>query len=162
MGTDPQCEVVLPIQEHFPAPFDGSREAVRELFDQVCEYMEIDPQTVELKFYSEGRDPFHDAGLVAEDPRGTVGRYNQQEGRTAVRLETSKLNDPTSVVATCAHELCHAHLLGGNRLSGDEADHEAVTDLATIYFGMGVFTANASLRDRTTRGGTWNSGTSRG
>ncbi len=151
--TFAECEVVLPIRDHFPSPYDGSREAIRELFDQVCEYMEIDPQTVELKFYSEGRDPVRNAGLVAEEPSGTVGLYDRRQGRTTIWLETSKLGDPTCVVATCAHELCHAHLLGGNRLSRDETDHEAVTDLATICFGMGVFTANSSLRDRTTRGG---------
>jgi tetratricopeptide (TPR) repeat protein len=150
-----QFEVVLPIQEHFPAPFDGSTEAIRELFDQVCEYMEIDPQAVDLKFYSERRDPFPNVGLVAEERDGTAGLYDRREAQTTIWLETSKLNDPTCVVATCAHELCHAHLLGGNRLSRDEADHEAVTDLATLCFGMGVFTANASLRDHTTHRGNW-------
>ena len=152
-----QMEVILPLEAHFPAPFDGTKEAVRGLFEQVCVYMEIDPQTVELKFYSEGRTPFTRVQLVGEKAGGTAGLYNQHEGRTTIWLETSNLTDPTRVVATCAHELCHAHLLGGKRLSPDEPDHEAVTDLATICFGMGVFTANASLRDRTTRYGNWES-----
>ena len=93
--TFAECEVVLPIRDHFPSPYDGSREAIRELFDQVCEYMEMDPQTVELKFYSEGRDPVRDAGLVAEEPSGTVGLYDRRQGRTTIWLETSKLGDPT-------------------------------------------------------------------
>ena len=76
-----QFEVVLPIQEHFPAPFDGSTEAIRELFDQVCEYMEIDPQAVDLKFYSEGRDPFPNVGLVAEERRWNRGTL-RSPGRT--------------------------------------------------------------------------------
>ncbi len=131
-----ELEVVLPIEEHFPAPFDGSQESVRQLFQQVCAYMDIDPQTIDLQFYSEGRDDFRNAGLTAEDRSGTAGLYDARAGRTTIWLETSKLHDPTCVVATIAHELCHLHLLGGKHLSKDDADHEAVTDLATIFFGM--------------------------
>jgi tetratricopeptide (TPR) repeat protein len=150
-----ELEVILPIEEHFPAPYDGSQKAVFELFEQVCAYMEIDPETVELKFYSEGRVPFLSTAIVHERSGGTAGRYQGQAGKAKIWLETSNLDDPICVVATLAHELCHEHLLGGSRLSGDEADHEAMTDLATIYFGMGVFIANASLRDRNTRRGNW-------
>ena len=146
-------DVVLPIHEHFPAPYDGSREAVRDLFDQVCEYMEIDPRSVELKFYSEGRERSLNPGPLRTRESATTGLYDKQEGRTSIWLELSNLHDPACVVATCAHELCHMHLLGGNRLSREDADHEAVTDLATVFFGMGVFTANVSLRDRSTRRG---------
>ena len=86
---------------------------------------------------------------------GTAGLYSQQGGRTAIWLEESRLADPVSVVATFAHELCHADLLGDGRITRDAADHEPLTDLATIYFGMGVFTANASFRDKSYRSGNW-------
>ncbi len=146
-----EFEVLLPIEEHFPVAYDGSEEAVRELFAQVCEYMKINPGTVELKFYSEGRAPF----LFGGGGSGTAGLYDHQEGQTTIGLEMSNLDDPISVAATFAHELCHMHLLGGNRLSRDETDHEAVTDLAAICLGMGVLIANASLRDHTTHRGNW-------
>lgn len=154
-GQFAEFEVLLPIEEHFPVAYDGSTEAVRDLFAQVCEYMEIDPDTVELKFYSEGRAPF----LFGEGGSGTAGLYDHREGQTTVWLEVSNLSDPVSVAATFAHELCHMHLLGGNRLSRNETDHKVVTDLATICLGMGVLIANASLREHTRHGGNgryWN------
>ena len=65
------------------------------------------------------------------------------------------MNDPMSVVATLAHELCHFHLLGGRRVTSDEPDHEPLTDLAVIYFGFGVFAANSSFRSRSYSYGQW-------
>lgn len=50
------------------------------------------------------------------------------------------------VVATLAHELGHVILLGGDHLKRDEEDMEPMTDLVTVYLGLGIFTANASRR----------------
>ena len=130
-----ECEVVLPIGTIFPSPYDGSREADPRIVRQVCEYMEIDPRTVELKFYSEGRARFAMWGRRKRNGRA----LRSSEGQTTIGLEMSKLGDPTCVVATFTHELCHGHLLGGNRLSRDETDHEAVTDLATICLGWAFY-----------------------
>ena len=37
-------------------------------------------------------------------------------------------------------------LLGEGRITGDEADHEPLTDLTTVFFGMGIFNANSTFR----------------
>ncbi len=149
-----QGEVILPDEQHFPDPYDGSEAAARVLLDRVCRYMDMDPRGVALRLYSERRRMAPSVDVILPDG-GTAGLYTQQGGRTTVWLEESRLADPTSVVATFAHELCHAHLLGGGRVADDEADHEPLTDLATIFFGMGVFTANASLRDKSYHAGNW-------
>ncbi len=60
-----------------------------------------------------------------------------------------------SVVATFAHELCHYQLLGGKRVGRDEPDHEPLTDLAVIFFGFGIFAANASFRSSSYSSGNW-------
>jgi tetratricopeptide (TPR) repeat protein len=146
-------EIILPVPEHFPAPYNGSKEAVRELFEQVCEYMNVDHETIDLKLYSERRNSRMQLGL--QNTTGTVGLYDADKERTIIWLESSNVNDPTSVVATLAHELCHVHLLGGGRITREEPDHEPLTDLAAIFFGMGVFTANSSLRDRAASYGNW-------
>jgi tetratricopeptide (TPR) repeat protein len=46
-------------------------------------------------------------------------------------------------------------LLGNGRISREADDLEPLTDLATVYFGMGIFVANASLRDRNYHVGNW-------
>src|SRR5262245_57411960 len=43
-----------PADEGFlPRPYDGSKKAVRRLLDQVCEYMDVVPDLVALKFVSD-------------------------------------------------------------------------------------------------------------
>src|SRR5438270_9899995 len=45
--------VVLPTPEFFPDPYDGSKKAVRKLLDRVCEYMDVVPDLVALKFVAD-------------------------------------------------------------------------------------------------------------
>jgi hypothetical protein len=52
-----ESEVILPIQEHFPALFYRSRKALHDLFEQVCEYVQVDPASVNLNFKSHSRLP---------------------------------------------------------------------------------------------------------
>jgi tetratricopeptide (TPR) repeat protein len=146
-------EIILPVPEHFPAPYDGSKEAVRNLFEQVCEYMNVDHGKIDLKMYSDRRDTRTADGF--HNTAGTAGLFEPGKERPTIWLESSNVSDPTSVVATLAHELSHVHLLGDGRISHDEPDHEPLTDLAAIFFGMGVFTANSSLRDRAANYGHW-------
>jgi tetratricopeptide (TPR) repeat protein len=147
-------KVILPTEEFFPAPYDHSEDGARILLDQVCRYMDVDPASVDLLFYSERQPVALNIEVVRPDG-GTAGLYREQNGRTTISLEVSRLADPISVVATFAHELCHAHLLGGGRISRKEEDHEPLTDLATVYFGMGIFIANATLRDKSYHLGNW-------
>ena len=65
------------------------------------------------------------------------------------------LADPPALVATLIHEACHDLLLGAGRLTGDEPDHELVTDLLTVYLGLGIITANATIRESNWRSGGW-------
>jgi tetratricopeptide (TPR) repeat protein len=140
-------ETILPIANHFPANYDASREAVRALFDQVCAYLDIDGEKLELSYYSQGQGQGRHFG--------SAGIYDEREDGTIVWLEKSNVNDPMSVVATFAHELCHYLLLGGKRLGRNEPDHEPLTDLAVIFFGFGIFVANASFRSSSYSSGSW-------
>ena len=146
-------ETILPLADHFPADYNASHEAVRALFDQVCEYMDIDRARLELACYCEGKG--RNYGLGPRFNRGTAGLYDEREDRPVIWLETSNVNDPMSVVATFAHELCHYQLLGSKRVGRDEPDHEPLTDLAVIFFGFGIFAANASFRSSSYSSGNW-------
>lgn len=151
-----QGKVILANEDYFPDPYDASNAGARTLLDRVCEYLDIDPASVDLELYSE-RQPISFNIALEGYGEGTAGLYSEEEQRTKIWLESSRLTDPMSVVATFAHELCHAHLLGGGRISRETEDHEPLTDLATVYFGMGIFTANASLRTRSYHWGGWES-----
>jgi tetratricopeptide (TPR) repeat protein len=151
--------VVTPTAEFFPETYRGTSDDALALFNRVCRYMEVDPARVELAFY---RSAAADDVAVSLNPtlRGfALGTYSEDGGRIRIRLEQTRLSEPHTVIATLAHELGHVHLLGDGRCSADSADHEPLTDLLTVFFGMGIFTANSVIREANWRVGNfsgWN------
>ncbi|MCX5662967.1 MAG: hypothetical protein NTW19_25055 [Planctomycetota bacterium] len=134
--------VVLPTPEFFPDRYDGSDEAVRVMLDRVCGYMDVPPDWVELDFIDEPKDRIW---LVNESGKylpGAAGTFHMGERKFVVRVARSELREPMSLVGTLAHELAHVRLLGEGRLTGREFDHELLTDLTVVVFGMGLFLAN--------------------
>ena len=127
------ARVLLPTQEHFPEPFQGSQEDVERILPRLCQQLGTTDQDVLLSYE-----------IKADNAAGT---YEQDEsGRTIIRLAEGILADAEGLVATLAHEIGHKRLLGERRLTGETDDHEHITDLVPVYFGAGVFTANCALR----------------
>jgi tetratricopeptide (TPR) repeat protein len=148
--------VVLPTDEFFPDRYQGTQADAEKLFQRLCGLMEVDPARVELTFY---KSPSADDVVTAFNPELSqtyaLGAYDEQERRTTIWLEQTRLDEPMSVVATLAHELGHVHLLGDGRCSSEVEDHEPLTDLLTVYFGLGIFSANSALREVNWRHGNW-------
>jgi Flp pilus assembly protein TadD len=139
--------MVVPARTFFPDHYDASENAACALFDRTCAFMGIDRTAVELVFYQ----PTHRPGLARSLRRSQLswaGQFESRESNNIVRVAITLLPLPELLLAVYAHELCHQHLLGSKRIRAEDQDHELVTDLATVFFGMGVFNANNSLRDR--------------
>ncbi len=115
---------------------------------RLCKYMSIDPERLKLEFYSESDDNFLKNYPLEYQSQwsGAAGHYRISKGKQIIAIETAQLLDTTALVATLAHELGHAILLGENRISPDEPDHEPLTDLLTVYYGLGIFTANSAFK----------------
>ena len=140
--------MILPNEEFYPDPYDGSEEAGRMLFKRTCEYMNYDSGRVELKFYRPERKGRFNASLIVQRP-GWAGLYgDDEESQKTIWIDSALLEDAEGLVATFAHELAHAILLGEKRLSRDVPDMESITDLATVILGMGIFNANVSFRTK--------------
>lgn len=76
---------------------------------------------------------------------GAAGTYNPHSGSPVVSISESQLDNPVSLIATIAHEFAHVRLLGEGRMQRDRPDMEQMTDLAVVFFGLGIFTANAAF-----------------
>ncbi len=142
-----QRPIVLPTPEFFPDPYDGSREAATAIFDHVCQYMEVDRSHVVLDWFVNERDtiPQH---LQSGRTDGAGGYYyNAGLGFIVIAIDEKQLRDPLSLIAVMAHELGHVHLLGDKRISAECPDHEPLTDLLTVLYGLGIFSANAVLTE---------------
>lgn len=139
--------VALPTDEFFPDEFSEEEEDVRALIDRVCGYMGVDPERVELEFFTDensGARSYLPFDEYARD--GVAGHYRKRRDKFLINIESSQLTDPMFLVATSAHELGHVRLLGEGRVSANFEDHEPLTDLLTVFLGMGVFTGNSVFR----------------
>jgi hypothetical protein len=133
--------IVLPTPEFFPDPYDASKKAVRRLVNRVCEYMDVVPDLITLKFKS-------DAGKLwlvnesGQDIGGAAGTYQEGTHKFIIQIDTTDLRQPMNLVGTIAHELAHTRLLGEGRIMREVYDNELLTDLTTVHFGLGIFLAN--------------------
>jgi len=141
--------MVLPESSFFPDKFNGTEESVCALVSRVCSYMEVNPNRVVVELFSDREDTVSKHKLGGEDYSGAAGLYLHpatSTDRAKVSINVSQLRNPTALVATIAHELGHVILLGESRLSREDKWHESMTDLLTVFLGLGIFTANAVVQ----------------
>ena len=132
--------IILPTEEYFPDPWDGTPKAVRRMFRRVCGYMGVDADTLELKVFND-RTP---TSQLLLDPSmgiaaGTWSEGDQPWRKGIIRLERSSFDRPMNLVGTIAHELAHQRLLGEGRYQSDRFDNELLTDLTAVFHGFGGF-----------------------
>ena len=143
--------VVLPTSEYFPPPFSGSDGDVRSVVRSVARYMgvqaDVDVEFSEdldgaenlMRLFPGGTGTFRSSGAAG------VYAHADVDGPHVVTIDRSCVTEPARLLAVIAHELGHVRLFGERRMSADRQDHEPLTDLATVYLGMGIFTANAAF-----------------
>jgi tetratricopeptide (TPR) repeat protein len=140
---------IQPNAEFFPYDNLKDTDQFRQLFEQLCKYWDLNPQEIEVKFF----DDIMSKQWTIMRPQGKTnepsGLYYQihtsDEVRFNIQLAKSNLDKPQLLVSVLAHELAHVKLLGGNYINRNDPDMEPLTDLATIYFGFGVFIANSVI-----------------
>ena len=135
--------IIEPTPEFFPDPVVKTQKSVRNLLDQVCQYMDVDPHRVSLEMFTNPNKLWlvNDQGKYL--PTGAAGLYQSVSGHAKIQIETSELGDLVGLVGTMAHELSHLRLMGENRVRGSEFDNELLTDLTAVFFGFGIFMGNS-------------------
>lgn len=136
------AHVLLPVVEDFPESYEGMPADVEPMLQQLCNRMGIDRTRIQLDFYT-GERP----GYVQTDEHSPAGMYIEGEAGIEIWIDRDLLVDPLSIVATLAHELGHVLLLADGKISAEAPDHEPLTDLLTVFFGLGVITSNAVIRE---------------
>jgi hypothetical protein len=147
-GDDPLgSDVVLPA-DLYTDDFNGTDAEVQELLDRLCGHFAVDPEWVTLEI-----TPFAESGLDGHSlraaPPPSEHRHRREDGRQVSEIYPNFA--PFEVVARFAHDLCYARLLGEERIDPERRDREPLADLMTVYFGLGVITANACFA----HAGTW-------
>lgn len=133
----PRRRIALP--GFVPADFTGTQEQTEALVRRVGAVMGADVAdlTVLLVESSDGE----------QSRRHRVGQYRMEDGHGTIELDVRVADRPDAFAGLVAHELAHARLLGEQRtdeLDLSTAERERLTDLTTVFLGMGVLTANAA------------------
>ncbi len=148
--------VITPSEEFFPEKYEGSADNAATLLDRVCRFMGVDRSRIDLQLYqSEVADDFVAAAAANRLHQGyALGVFEQNDSRITIWLEKTRLDEPMAVVGTLSHEVGHILLLADGRCQPDQPDHEPLTDLLTVFFGFGIFTANSTIRSVNWKHGT--------
>ncbi len=143
------CTTITPTPHFFPEVYTASYEEAEKLVWRIYDWMKINPQVVDLHFFwNEEGPPLNILWSGTKNSKHTAGLYVSKKGgkEFILAIGSNMIIDPVALVSTIAHELSHAHLIGSGRVKAKEKDQEPLTDLLAIYYGMGIFIANAAFR----------------
>ena len=143
------AELILPNDRYFPDLYDGSTESVIAMAERVAAYMRVPRESFLVVIYAENEEAWRETvPLWHGESRDAAGLYlrHPEQGRHVVGVHAKGLKDPLALAATLAHELAHVILLGGNLLDPDADDMEPMTDLCTVFLGMGFLPASSAFQ----------------
>ncbi len=146
----------LPIDAHFGTGRKGASgltgaALIEFTLDRICQqYDIIDPKHISLEYMENAKSAFlGGAAVVNPVDNMAAGTYQQvlnPDGslKEIITCEITLADDPINLIATIAHELAHAaHNRMIEPLEIDPELYELFTDLTSIFFGYGVFSANS-------------------
>ena len=140
--------LVMPSSEFFPATEKTGHERAEHLFRCVAGHMNIDPNGFVLAAQDTAIDPVvGPLAVIADAPASPAGTFQADEtGRLTITYDPALLEQPVHIIATFAHELSHPLLMSlPDEPPGGEECEEFATDLATTFFGFGLFGANSAF-----------------
>lgn len=137
-------EVLLP-EPTIAAPTTAGPDVVA-LVMRLCDRMGAPGSAIDVEVIpSDDIADLHEHLPIESRQSGPAGHYRRNGARFVVAVSERQLRDVVSLTATVAHELAHVRLLGEERIEATQFDQEQLTDLATVFFGLGVFAANAAF-----------------
>lgn len=151
LGYVREVKALVPSDEFFPDIYRGEEEDIRQLFRRASAYAEVDPDIFRLEFFSSKSPELTDNPLVHQRNETAIplGYFGTEAARNYIGLDLASANKPERLIATIAHELAHYVLISEGRIDesagSDDNGHEYLADLATVFMGFGVFTANTAL-----------------
>jgi hypothetical protein len=143
-----QRRLVEPTGEFFPSAKKQGHAQAEYVFELTAALMGLSPDWFELVPQEEAINPIVGQYAIVKNvplsPAGTFG--SDGSGGLSITYDPGLIARPMDLVATLAHELCHALLLQTKEKppGGDECE-EFATDLAVTFFGLGIFGANAAF-----------------
>jgi hypothetical protein len=135
---------IVPTDDYYPVKASADRRAALEIFTLTCKYMNVPEAQVKLRIMHKEEEPI-DLGADRKTRGGLAYLEGHRKRGRVVAIRPELLRRPLLLVAAISHELAHVVLQDCKALRHDERSDELLTDLMTVYAGMGIFTANAAF-----------------
>jgi hypothetical protein len=131
--------IVLLGSEGFPELIKTSGE-IHSVMKRVAAVMDINVNEIELIVTPETQEK-----EVTGNSSYVAGYYQgkNEKGKYVITILDGGFKDIERIIATLVHEFCHIKLLGEGRM---EENSEELTDMLTMFYGFGIYTANTSLK----------------
>lgn len=138
--------LVEPTGEFFSSAHKNGHAQAQYVFELTVRLMGLSPNRFRLVPQKEAINPVVGRlAIVRNVPRSAAGTFHFGRRHSRITYDPALVVRPMDLVATFAHELCHARLKRKGKPPGGYQNEEFATDLAVTFFGFGVFGANAAF-----------------
>ncbi|GMV81971.1 MAG: hypothetical protein AMXMBFR7_31550 [Planctomycetota bacterium] len=141
---------ILPTVDALGVPFDRSPKAARSLFSWVCRHMKLNEAHIHFKLFEAQRKQAAEfdlfTGSIGFASSHSAGLYEDSYDQ-AVLVDKELLRSFVPLIATIAHELSHVKLHRETDIDRSWPDYEKLTDLASVFFGFGLFLMQTAEQD---------------
>lgn len=128
--------IVLPTTVFFPDNYQVRDEDLRGIVATVAGFMDVPAERVAVNYFRDEHPEFSPEAVRSEI---------EADADYQVYLDADALGDPFAVVSMLAHELARQRLLRTGGIEADDDDLLPLTDLLSVFLGMGVVCANAAV-----------------
>jgi hypothetical protein len=139
-----RTRLLLPVAADFPERFTPDAAGVRTIARRLLDHVGLGRLRPRVTTFTEARPPELGAPSRHE---GTAAWFAGIHGDTCeLGVDEARLGDAAGLVGALAHEVAHAYRRHHRLEVDDPATEECLTDLTTVYLGLGVLTTAVSHR----------------
>ena len=167
LGTDrlKSFETILPTREFFPLPYSGKPDEVQTVFERVCRYMNMDPDQYRVHVFDDSTDPgslppmqkwlvwsrnvpfpFYEGFYCELAEAGDAAGENSP--LATIHVHRDMVADLELIIALFSRELSQFLLLKHPDGPMEKTDFQHTMELLPLFYGLGIFGANAVMRER--------------
>lgn len=142
-----ETNLIKPTEEFFPHGGSAQAELAEAIFQQVKQHAGMNEWPCRLEAQKADPSVIVAPTVVLQGaPSSPLGTFscNSEKEEITITYNPASVSNPMSLVATFAHEL--AHYLTGTfqeEPPGGWENWEFATDVAAVFLGFGIFTANS-------------------
>ena len=143
--------VVEPTDEFFPDPYVPGLASLRAMTRRLMDYAGLESHEMDFEtFVAKRRLEMDEHGLLRDRGHdGTAAWFAGIDGsRCLFGISEQQLPEPDVLAATMSHEVAHAWRRIHGLETEDRDTEEMLTDLTTVYLGLGILTGNGAYRYR--------------